>query len=57
MTSTRCRCGVQTNYGITCVRCRQETYRSRYTPIPKIEPAETVAPVEEAETEEDEDAD
>jgi len=54
MTSTRCRCGIQTNYGMTCVRCRQEVYRSRYVPVVK-EQAESV-PVEETEIE-DEDAD
>ncbi len=52
MTSTRCKCGVQTNYGMTCVRCRQEVYRSRYAPVVK-EPVEPVAPVEETEEEVD----
>ncbi len=55
MTAIRCRCGVQTNYGITCVRCRQEVHRSRYTPSPKEEKAEETLPLEEAEEVEDDD--
>ena len=53
MTSVRCKCGVISNYGMTCVRCRQEVYRSRYSPTPKEEPVEPTAPVEETEDEEE----
>ena len=51
MTTTRCKCGTVSNYGMTCVRCRQEVRRSGYKPTPK-EPAEPT-PVEEPEEEEE----
>lgn len=29
----RCKCGVFTDYGLTCVNCRQDAYRNLTKPI------------------------
>jgi hypothetical protein len=51
----RCKCGVWTSYGLTCVNCRQDAYRS--TKLPSVddldEPVEALDDDDEIIDEED----
>lgn len=53
MTTTRCKCGTISNFGITCVRCRQEIYKSSHVPKTKEPSKDKPDPIEEEEPEED----
>lgn len=50
----RCRCGVWTEFGLTCVNCRKDAYRNLNKP--PVDDLENMPPVEDDdEIDEDED--
>lgn len=53
----RCRCGTWSDYGLTCVSCRQDTYRSMSKPLVETEEGEPIelVPLEDDDDIEDED--
>ena len=49
----RCKCGIWTQYGITCVACRSEVYRNVRPPEPKGEEGEEVVETEDLDEDDD----
>jgi hypothetical protein len=47
----RCKCGVWTEYGLTCVNCRQDAYRNLLKSIPVDEIDEACEPIDDDEDE------